>query len=76
MMVEGEVRALLLRRLLRIAEKLPNGLLTRLVDDAQFFYDWNLKKKKARRSSRLAQYKGIQNRVDEAYWQEIKKLYL
>lgn len=75
-MTEGEVRALLLGRLIRIAERLPNGLLTRLVSDAQFFHDWNLKKKSARRSGRLAQYKAIQNRVEEAYWKEIKQRYL
>ena len=46
----------LLHRLIVIARKLPNGLLVRLVDDAQFFYDWNLGKKRARASSRLAQY--------------------
>lgn len=75
-MTEGEVRALLLGRLIRIAERLPNGLLTRLVSDAQFFHDWNLKKKSARRSGRLAQNKAIQNRVEEAYWKEIKQRYL
>jgi hypothetical protein len=73
---EGEVRALLLGRLMRIAERLPNGLLTRLVSDAQFFYDWNLRKKSARRSSRLSQYKALQNRQEEAYWKEIRKIYL
>ena len=74
-MAEAEIQRLLLGRLARIAERLPNGLLTRLVDDAQFFYDWNLKKKKARRSSRLAQYKNMQQRVDDAYWREIKRFY-
>ena len=49
-------RIKLMRRLTALAEKLPNGLLTRLVDDAQFFYDWNLGKKKARSSARLAHY--------------------
>lgn len=75
-MTEGDIHALLLGRLMRIAERLPNGLLTRLVSDAQFFHDWNLKKKSARRSSRLAQYKAIQNRVEEAYWKDIKQRYL
>jgi hypothetical protein len=73
---EGEVRALLLGRLMRIAERLPNGLLTRLVSDAQFFYDWNLKKKSARKSARISQYKSLQSRQDEEYWKQIRKMYL
>lgn len=76
MNAEGEVRALLLGRLMRIAERLPNGLLTRLVSDAQFFYDWNLRKKSARRSGRLAQYKALQSQQEEAYWKEIRRMYL
>lgn len=76
MNTEGEVRALLLGRLIRIAERLPNGLLTRLVSDAQFFYDWNLRKKSARKSGRLTQHKASQSRQEEAYWKEIRKLYL
>ena len=73
---EGEIRALLLGRLMRIAERLPNGLLTRLVSDAQFFYDWNLKKKSARRSARMTQYKALQSKQEEAYWKEIRRMYL
>ena len=73
MNAEGEVRALLLGRLMRIAERLPNGLLTRLVSDAQFFYDWNLKKRSARKSSRLSQYKALQNRQEEAYWRGLRR---
>ena len=72
-MSEGEVRALLLGRLMRIAEKLPNGLLTRLVSDAQFFHDWNLQKKSARRSSRIAQSKALAAKAEEAYWRDLKK---
>lgn len=49
-------RTALLRRLTVIAQKLPNGLLVRLVDDAQFFHDWNVGKKQARASARLVQY--------------------
>lgn len=73
---EGEVRALLLGRLMRIAERLPNGLLTRLVLDAQFFYDWNLRKKSARKSGRLAQSRASQSRQEEAYWKEIRRMFL
>lgn len=40
-----------------MAQRLPNGLLHRLVLDAEFFHDWNMGKKKARASARLAQYK-------------------
>ena len=54
---EIKLRAQLLARLTWIAERLPNGLLYRLVEDAQFFYDWNSRKKKARASSRLSRYK-------------------
>jgi len=55
MSFDSELRSKLLARLTKIAERLPNGLLHRLVEDAQFFYDWNLKKKRARKSSRLTQ---------------------
>lgn len=63
----------MLRRLIRIAEKLPNGLLFRLVEDAQFFEDWNLSKKGARSSSRLSQYKARVKRADDAYWKRVKQ---
>ena len=56
-MTEEELRSLFLARLDRIAKLLPNGLLHRLVEDAQFFYEWNLKKKKARTSSRFCRFK-------------------
>ena len=52
---EIKLRARLLARLTWIAERLPNGLLYRLVEDAQF-YDWN-SRKKSRASSRLSRYK-------------------
>jgi hypothetical protein len=54
---EEDLRSLFLARLDHIARLLPNGLLHRLVEDAQFFYEWNLKKKKARTSSRLSRFK-------------------
>jgi hypothetical protein len=59
--------------LIRIAERLPNGLLHRLVDDAQFFHDWNLKKKHARRSSRLAQTTRHVDAIEEHQWSNMKK---
>lgn len=68
-----ESRAWYLRRLVYIAEKLPSGLLQRLVNDAQFFEDWNLRKHRARASSRLAQYKGWEAKAEERYWREVKR---
>lgn len=56
-MSTDQVRTALLRRLHAVAQRLPNGLLHRLVLDAEFFHDWNMGKKKARASARLAQYK-------------------
>jgi len=46
-----------MRRLHQTAEKLPNGLLQRLVEDAIFFEEWNMGKRSARRSSRIKQQK-------------------
>lgn len=72
-MSEGEIRARYLQRLTRIAERLPNGLLHRLVDDAQFFHDWNLRKKRARASARLAQFQAWQGKAEERYWRGIRR---
>lgn len=72
-MDDCELRSRLLARLNRIAERLPNGLLHRLVEDAQFFYDWNLKKKGARRSSRVAQAKANESKAEEKYWRSVRK---
>lgn len=71
-MTASEARARYLRRLVHIAEKLPNGLLQRLVDDAQFFEDWNLRKRRARASARLAQYKGWEVKAEERYWKGVR----
>ena len=70
-MTESELRSRLLARLAKIAERLPNGLLHRLVEDAQFFYEWNLKKKRARASARLAQYKAWEGKAEERYWRKV-----
>jgi len=70
-MTEAEVRSRLLTRLTQLAGRLPNGLLHRLVEDAQFFYDWNLSKKKARRSSRIAQHNNWEKKADDKYWKTI-----
>jgi len=68
-----ELRASLLQRLNRLVERLPNGLLHRLVDDAQFFHDWNMRKKRARASARLLQYKAQLKQGEEAYWKRVKQ---
>ena len=70
-MTENELRSRLLARLTKIAERLPNGLLHRLVEDAQFFYEWNLRKKRARASARLEQYRAWQGKAEDRYWREV-----
>lgn len=72
-MNESEARATLLRRLVGLAERLPNGLLFRLVEDAQFFYDWNLMKKSARKSSRLKQSEAQRRRAEDQHWKDFKQ---
>jgi hypothetical protein len=62
-----------MRRLHKTAENLPNGLLQRLVEDAVFFEEWNLKKKRARASSRIKQQDAQQQRGDELYWKAFRK---
>lgn len=74
-MKDSEVHALLLKKLVGLAERLPNGLLFRLVNDAQFFYDWNLRKKKARASARLKQGDAILHIAEEKHWKEFRKRY-
>jgi hypothetical protein len=56
-----------------VAERLPNGLLHRLVDDAQFFSDWNLRKKRARASARLAQFHSWQDKAEDKRWRGIQR---
>lgn len=70
-MSPGEVRAQLLKQLIRIAERLPNGLLQRLVSDATFFSDWNMGKKKARASARVSQFHAWQEKAEEKRWKGI-----
>lgn len=62
-----------MQKLIRIAERLPNGLLQRLVEDAQFFHDWNQCKKRARASARLAQFKAWQGKAEERYWRSVRR---
>jgi hypothetical protein len=69
----SEARARYLQQLIRIAERLPNGLLQRLVDDAQFFNDWNLRKRRARASARLAQLEAWKGKAEEKYWRSVRR---
>lgn len=72
-MSELEVRAALLRRLEKVVRKLPNGLLQRLVADAEFFGDWNLSKKRARASARIAQFRAWEGKAEEKYWRSVRR---
>lgn len=72
-MTPSEARARYLQQLIRIAERLPNGLLQRLVADAQFFNDWNLRKRRARASARLAQLQAWKGKAEEKYWRSVRR---
>lgn len=72
-MTELEVRDALLRRLEKVVRKLPNGLLQRLVADAEFFSDWNVRKKRARASARIAQFKAWEGKAEELYWRSVRR---
>ncbi len=72
-MTELEVRDALLRRLEKVVRKLPNGLLQRLVADAEFFSDWNVRKKRARASARIAQFKAWEAKAECNYWRSISR---
>jgi hypothetical protein len=72
-MTEAEVRSRLLARLAHIAGRLPNGLLHRLVEDAQFFYDWNLRKRRARASARLTQFEAWKGKEEDKYWKNVPR---
>lgn len=74
-----EVREKLLSDLNKIALKLPNGLLTRLVLDAREFNEINLGKKNARQAGRFAAKdsarRTAQRKWEEKWWQENRHLY-
>ena len=63
------VRDRLLSDLSKLAEKMPNGLLTRLVLDAQEFNQINMGKKNARQASRFAA-KDSARRTAQRKWEE------
>lgn len=58
----------MLLKLSRLAEQLPNGVLHRLVEDAEFYRDWSHRKKRARASGRLAQIEKARERLADAQW--------
>jgi hypothetical protein len=66
-----EARLAFLRRLHHVAQRLPNGLLQRLVEDAEFFADWNQGKKRARGASRRKQTERL---VEAAETKRLKSL--
>jgi hypothetical protein len=70
---EVELRLALLARLSKVAARLPNGLLQRLVNDAEFFRDWNLSKKRARASARLSQFQSWKGKADDRYWRSVQR---
>jgi len=73
------VRKKLLSDLVKIAEKMPNGLLTRLVLDAAEFHAINLGKKGARQAARFAAKdsarRSAQQKFEEKWWQENRRFY-
>jgi hypothetical protein len=72
-LTELEARTALLHRLEKVARKLPNGLLQRLVADAEFFGDWNLRKKRARASARMAQHRAWEAKAEDRYWKTVRR---
>ena len=74
-----EVQKRLLSDLNKIAIKLPNGLLTRLVLDAQEFHQINMGKKNARQAARFAAKdsarRTAQQKWEEKWWNENRHLY-
>ena len=73
------VRLQLLRDLNKVAEKLPNGLLTRLVLDAREFYNINLGKKgqrgRARFEAQDSARRTAQRKFEEQWWKENRQYY-
>ena len=69
----------LLSDLNKIARKLPNGLLTRLVLDAQEFHQINMGKKNARQAARFAAKdsarRTAQQKFEEKWWEENRRFY-
>ena len=72
-MTPAELRLQYLRRLNQIAQRLPNGLLMRLVEDADFFAAWQRGKRQARGRGRMQQQHAQIRRADDAYWKQLKQ---
>ena len=74
-----EVRNRLLSDLQKLAQKLPNGLLTRLVLDAQEFHQVNMGKRGARQAARFeaknSARRTAQRKFEEQWWAEQRKYY-
>ena len=67
----SDIRTLLLKRLNSVAQKLPNGLLHRLVDDAVFFNEVNMGKARARNSARASQFTNWKQKADDKYFKSL-----
>lgn len=74
-----EVRRQLLSDLSKVAGKLPNGLLTRLVLDAREFHLINMGKKGARQAARFqaadSARRTAQRKFEEQWWKENRKFF-
>jgi hypothetical protein len=73
------VRQRLLSDLEKLAKKLPNGLLTRLVLDANEFHSVNMGKRNARQAARFeaknSARRTAQQKFEEQWWAEQRKFY-
>lgn len=67
----SDIRSQHLQRLYTIAQRLPNGLLQRLVDDAAFFDDVNKQKTKARNSARASQFNAWKQKAEDKYFKSL-----
>ena len=75
----ASVRDQLLSDLVKLAKKMPNGLLMRLVLDAKDFQDVNLGKKSARQAARFSAKdsarRSAQKKFEESWWKENRQFY-
>ena len=67
----SEIRAQQLQRLHSIAQRLPNGLLQRLVADAAFFDEVNKEKTQARKSARASQFNAWKQKAEDKYFKNL-----
>jgi hypothetical protein len=70
---QAEARIHFMRRLVDVAQRLPNGLLQRLVEDAEFFAEWQKDKRRARGKSRAAQFSRWKEQAEDVYWKGINR---